>query len=68
VTILPRVDKFEKWTNLRVVGSIPVKVILYNQTQNSPMGMYIPFNVKNELKITLYDMFASAPPILSSVK
>jgi hypothetical protein len=39
MTILSRDGKFEKWTNLRVVGSIPVKVILYNQTQNSPMGM-----------------------------
>jgi hypothetical protein len=47
VTILPRDGKFEKWTNLRLVGSIPVKVILYNQSQNSPMEMYIPFNVKN---------------------
>jgi hypothetical protein len=47
MTILPRDGKFEKWTNFRVVGSIPVKVILYNQIQNSPMGMYIPFNVKN---------------------
>jgi hypothetical protein len=46
VTILPKDGKFEKWTNLRVVGSIPVKVKLYNQTQNSLVGMYIPFNVK----------------------
>jgi hypothetical protein len=38
-TKIPRDGKFEKWINLRVVGSIPAKVILYNQSQNYPMGM-----------------------------
>jgi hypothetical protein len=39
MTILPRDGKFLMWTNWWVVGSIPVKVMLYNQAQNSPMGM-----------------------------
>jgi hypothetical protein len=32
-TILPRAGKFVKWTNFMEVGSIPVEVMLYNQSE-----------------------------------